>query len=223
MANRKYLRLYAEWGYIFWLTLFGCLIVAAFFCPKVANFLTVFGTLLVALVAIWQDRMMDVFNPIGADLILCPKDPDLQTPFNDGKKYEQYHAIAKNLNPTRPLKNARVSFRTYSNKEGEIRNFAVPRQFTWAPHESEPRDASVRREKPLDLFYYCAETKKLFLIVYGRLPNGSVGMIAHPLDDSQKSWRFDLVFSADNLLWDVYKTLKIEVQNGQEPVRVTMD
>lgn len=155
----------------FWLTILLLLIALALFSKDVAEVMGQLGTVFVAMLAIWNDKLIDFFNPPACELLGPTRDPTIHKPQlklsggNQDSEYHQFHLEIKNLNPSRPLKSVRVSFRRYE-VDGEKRCVAVARQFTWAPHESEPREGFVPRCKTLD-FCYCNLTgKNLSLIIY---------------------------------------------------------
>lgn len=212
---QRFLGLYATWGSIFWLTVFGVLILASLKCSAIKELLTTFGTLLVALIAIWQDRTVDIFNLAGASFIFKGRDPKIQQPFGPGEDFNMYHGEVRSLNPNRPLKNARVIFTSYK-KDGELVNHAVPRQFTWAPHESEPRDAFVRREKTFDMFYLNLLTNELFVIIYGNEASGPSGVSFVSLGIGTE-FTFHMEIEADNLLYRVHFDLNFKIENAPPP------
>lgn len=101
----------------FWLAILLLLIALALFSKDVAELMGQLGTVFVAMLAIWNDKIIDFFNPPACEVVGPRRDSKIQMPrlnISAGKQdseYHQYHLEIRNLNPSRPLKSVHVSFR----------------------------------------------------------------------------------------------------------------
>ena len=203
--------------------IFTAILVAAVFRGNVRDFISAFGTVFVAIFAIWKDELLNFFNPASVDFDGIPQwDPDPQWPGNQlaiptwerrenvfSLIHSQYHLVVKNLNPGRPLEKVAVTFNHYRIDE-ELYHVAVARQFTWAPHEFEERYCYVPDSKTLDLFYRdMAPPHMLKLIIYSGSTYRGGEVKFNYLEG--RLFVFYLKISAANLHRPVYRALTITV------------
>lgn len=155
-----------------WIVIAAALLMLAFFSEGFGQLLGNLGTIVIALIAIWNDRVIDFFNPPSIRIHTPVRDPVEQEPtlklFQGDVKvngYRQYHITIENCSASRPLREVTVSFRNYQ-LDDKLFHVAVPRQFTWAPHESEPPRAHLVNFKTLDFCYIDPIGKTISLIIY---------------------------------------------------------
>lgn len=206
-----------------WWLLALVLVAFSLFNKDIRDFTAAFGTLAAVLSVVWKDQVLNLLNPAEADFDGDPKqDPDSQTPGGCFKLapnepnenlirsrsdpyYDQYHLRVKNLNPGRVLENVSVVFEKYE-VDGAAKEIAVPRQFTWAPHECEPRYAVIPDHKVLDLFYY-KPGLGLFLIIYSGLKYDGGEVAFNCIKGSQI--RFFIEIRASNLTVPLRRILNV--------------
>lgn len=199
---------YARFGPFLWALVFVAALWVAQSSEEFSGYLTTFGTLLVALLAIWKEGISMIFNLAGARLDFRGKDP--QTHNIHGRESYQFHGELTSLNFTKPLENVRVVFSSYS-VDGKLVTYAVARQFCWAPHESESRSVCIRTRKVFDLFYLDVATGELRVIIYGNEGCRLQGEACAVSVGSGKEYAFHIQVESENLFYESLCELRVTI------------
>ena len=100
------------------------------------------GTIAVAVLAIWGDRIIDFLNPAKARIVLHNIDGRKEGGPAQGGTVISYHLKVVNTTRWKTLQNCRVPPTDVLRKGADGRFYAdlcpVPRQFVWAPSELAP-------------------------------------------------------------------------------------
>jgi hypothetical protein len=208
-----------------WIGISVALLVVALFSDRFAQLLGNLGTIVIALIAIWSDRVIDFFNPPSIRIHEPVRDPTEQQPTlnlrpreTPATGYLQYHITIENCNSSRPLREVTVSFRNYQLND-RVLHVAVPRQFTWAPHESEPSAVHVMNSKTLDFCYIDPIGKTISLIIYSgnRRYEGGEAEFNH-MQGSHLV--LELEIAAANMTTTITKSLGIDLSESTPRFRV---
>lgn len=112
------------------------------------------GTIAVAVLAIWGDRITDFLNPAKARIVLHNIDGRKEGGPTQGGTVITYHLKVVNTTRWKTLQNCRVLLTDVLRKGADGRFYAdlcpVPRQFVWAPSELAPIAVSFSKEHIFD-------------------------------------------------------------------------
>jgi hypothetical protein len=112
-----------------------------------------FGTVAVAVLAIWGDWLRSKLAPLSLILVEhTPRgDPAL---FATGTRVMFYHLKVVNRRRWLPAQNCRVMLMGFSRRDPsgmfQPLSLSVPQQFVWAPAESTPPSITLLKEQVLD-------------------------------------------------------------------------
>jgi hypothetical protein len=122
----------------------------------ILKILSVFGTLFVAILAIWSDWFKYKLRPLKLKIIPLDLRGEL-TEYNNGKKVIYYHLKVKNLRVWSTAKNCRVILKAVSrelpNGEFETKFLEVTPFFKWAPATIIPPIVDISNEQTFDIGY----------------------------------------------------------------------
>lgn len=162
---------------------------------------TAFGTIAVAVAAIWGDWFRSVLAPARLTLIghTLEGDPTL---FASGSRAMFYHLKVINQHPWLPAQNCRVMLVGLSRRDPagifQLAPMSVPAQFVWAPAEFTPPVITLPREQVLD-FGYIVEGDDKFIPRLYATPLNFQGFVR-----ANEAVRFQLQIEAVNFTSPIY-------------------
>ncbi len=183
--------------------------------PSLTNVLidatTALGTVAVAALAIWGERIRSFLAP--PKLLLEEHnfrgDPTIFTA-PDGKQVVRvmyYHLKVVNKRPWLPVRNCRVLLKGVSRRgpDNIFHPFplVVPTQLVWAPASFAPILATVTREQVLDLGLVIEGQDEFKPALYST-PNNFAGFIK-----AGEAIRYELAIEADNYSSDKYQVFEV--------------
>jgi hypothetical protein len=178
--------------------------------------LTALGTLAVAVIAIWQDQIIDRFNPVRGEIRRSNfEGKEEGTP---QMTFHTYHVRAVATRPNRPLKGCSIVFRQVNriSNEASVHGSIYPvwRQLLWAPVERTEAKLIIANEQEADLGRYHLQ-KDLFEILYYR-QGGEFDPYVH----RGQSAKIFLHLRADNLLRDIASIVTVDMTGpaGTKPL-----
>lgn len=159
-----------------------------------ADWLTAVGTIAVAILAIWGEKLRDLFA--GPRLVIEPKNFRGElTKFSDGRQVIFYHLSVKNRRSWSPARNVRIMVVGILKKKPDgsfyRENIFVPQQLTWAPAEFHPILPTICKEDTVD--FGCVIQNECFQIRTYVKPNNFKGDIK-----ANSTMRVELEIVADN-------------------------
>jgi len=165
-----------------------------------------FGTIAVALLAIWGDWIRSKLAPAKLVIQLHTPEGDPTTDVN-GSRLMFYHMKVVNQRPWLPALNCRVLLRGLT-KRGPDSFFhpvpmAVPTQFVWAPAEITPPVITVVREQILD-FGIVGEGQAMFVPRLYSVANNFQGLVG-----ANEAVRFQLQIEASNFSASTYQVFEV--------------
>ena len=178
--------------------------------------LTAIGILAVAVIAIWQDQIIDRFNPVRGEIRRSNfEGKEEGTP---QMTYHTYHVRAVATRPNRPLRGCAIVFRQVNRivKEGTVNGSIYPvwRQLPWAPIERTETRVTVASEQEADLGKYHLQ-KDMFEILYYR-QGGEFDPFVH----RGQTAKIFFHLRADNLLRDIASVVTVDMTGpaGTKPL-----
>jgi hypothetical protein len=174
-----------------------------------------FGTLAVAILAIWGDWVRSVLAP--AKLTIQPHTFQGDPTRASDVPMMYYHLKITNKRRWLPVSNCRVLLKGLSRRgpDGHFHSvpMAVPLQFVWAPAEITPPVITVLSEHILDFGFVSEDSNKFVPVLYSYSNNfrGYVG--------PNESVRFHLAIEATNFTSDRYQVFEVSWDGtwSQEP------
>src|SRR5438128_2628140 len=168
-----------------------------------------FGTIAVAIMAIWGDWIRSVLAPpkLTIRLPLPVEDPTTFSTPSGSRQVMFYHLNVINQRPWLPARNCRVMLMglTKRGPNGLFQpvTIPVPFQFVWAPAESTPPTITLLRQQFIDLEYIedggSAFIPRLYII-----PNNFQGFVG-----TNDAVRFHLQIEAENFASPQYHTVAV--------------
>lgn len=178
--------------------------------------LTAVGTIAVAVLAIWGDKIRNRLAP--ARLEIEPTEPgpirgtftrlgqNTMAPNRPGAMW--YTLKVVNKRPWRACPNCRVLLVGVSRRgpDGMYRpeSFPVPRQFCWAPSESTPTEITLGREHVFDLGFLTDSPMAVFTPNLYSVPNNFPGYVG-----INQSVRYSLAVAAENFYSPTYQVFEV--------------
>lgn len=197
------------------------LLLGSLYEQAIGEFLKTLSTCIAILAAFWKDEIVDFMNPLSVELSLPEPDADAQLVHlkrsggaNEACNSIQFHAAVINNNSSRPLLNAGVFLIGYAEGDGPMQKISVARQFTWAPHESEPPRATITYPKKIDFCYLRKANGNVALIIYESTKEGLVYRGGEPrFNNLSLPLKLSLTVYADKL--EVPYLLRVERPEGE--------
>lgn len=157
------------------------------------DWLTAIGTVAVAIMAIWGDKIRDFIA--GPYLVVEPRNFRGElTKYNDGRPAIFYHLSVKNKRHWSPARNVRVLLIGILKKKADGSfyrvNTFVPQQLTWSPSESHQLFPTICKE---DIVDFGRVVPGDFRICIYTTPNNFEGYI-----ETNSTIRVELAIVADN-------------------------
>jgi hypothetical protein len=183
------------------------------------------GTLAVAIIAIWGDRLRAWLAPAKLVIECVDTNPSLgQLAIFEPPKLPSGMMIATDPNaPTRAMwynlkvvnkrpwmasRNCRVLLKAISRRgpDGQyhLEKFAVPRQFWWAPSESTPAEITLVREHVFDFGQIGDRADNEFVPTIFGIPANFPGFVG-----IKESLRYSLEIVADNFVSPRYQVFEV--------------
>ena len=163
--------------------------------------LVAFGTVAVAVLAIWGDWLRSKLAPLSLILVEhTPRgDPAL---FSTGTRVMFYHLKVVNRRRWLPAQNCRVMLMGFSRRDPsgmfQPLSLSVPQQFVWAPAESTPPSITLLKEQVLDFGFIQENDDKFIPRLYGT-PYNFQGHVR-----ANEAVRFQLQMEALNFISPLY-------------------
>jgi hypothetical protein len=182
-------------------------------CFKIViDIATAFGTIAVAILAIWGERIRSWLSPTKLEIGAHNNfrgDPNLLTS-QLGQQVGRgmfYHLKVINKRPWLPIKNCRVLLMGISRR-GPDNVFhpsplVVPSQLIWAPASFAPTLVAVTKEQIVDLGNI-REGDSAFRLALYSTPNNFAGLVG-----KDEAVRFELAIEADNFSSSRYKVIEV--------------
>lgn len=153
----------------------------------VINGLVAFGTIAVAVVAIWGERIRSLLAPPSLEIRphTLRGDPTRLTSPNvvipgGGIRVMYYHLKVVNLRPWLTVHNCRCLLKGISRRGPDGRfhpvPMAVPLQYKWAPAEAMPQQLTITKEQVLDFGCVRESAEAFEPLLYWR-PNNFQGFV----------------------------------------------
>jgi len=140
------------------------------------------GTIAVAVVAIWGDRITDLLNPAKAHIVVHNIDGHKEGGPTQGGTVICYHLKVVNATRWKTLQNCRVLLTDVLRKGADGSFYPdlipVPRQFVWAPSELAPIAVSFSKEHIFDfgaLWFKDAQFKPALYVQQGGKFDANLG------------------------------------------------
>lgn len=182
-------------------------------CLKIAiDIATAFGTIAVAILAIWGERVRSWLSPPKLEIEAHNSfrgDPSPLTT-ESGQEIGRamfYHLRVVNKRPWLPIKNCRVLLMGISRRgpDNEFHRspLSVPRQLVWAPAEFSPVLVTVTKEQIVD-FGRVDEGGNGFRPALYSCPNNFAGFVR-----KDEAVRFELAVEGDNFTSRRYKVFQV--------------
>ncbi len=177
------------------------------FLQVIAAYLTAFGTIAVAVLAIWGDYFRHRWVPPKLAVELDNPRGDLNR-WANGMRVIYYHLKVTNKRKWSVARNCRVLLKQISRRgpDGEFRRlpFYVPRQFMWGPSESTSTVIDLSDEQLLDFgFINEGEGQKFQPTLYS-IPNLFEGYVG-----PNESVRYSLEIVADGFKGKEYRVFEV--------------
>lgn len=185
---------------------------------------TAIGTLAIAVLAIWGERVrswlappklvLEPHNLRGvANILRADGTPDVSAIY--------YHLKVVNKRPWLPVRNCRVLLNGISRRGPDNIfhpfPFVVPSQLVWAPASFAPILATVTREQVVD-FGRVVEGRNVYEPTLYSMPNHFVGFV-----QAGDAVRYELAIEADNYSSDRYQVFEVAWDGVWEPEPAIME
>ena len=160
------------------------------------DWLTAIGTILVAMLAIWGEKVRDLMA--GPKLVLEARNFRGEiTKLNDGEDAIFYHLSVRNKRSWVPAKNVRILVAGILKQKSDLSYYRedvfVPQQLTWSPAEFHQISPTICKDDALDLG--CLVKRGPFRLRTYLIPNNFKGYI-----EQKQAMRVELIISSDNFV-----------------------
>jgi len=179
----------------------------------IINGFTAFGTVAVAILAIWGDWLKATLIPVRLRLVPHNTRGTL-TMFNIPRPVIFYHLKVVNDRRWVPARNCRVVLKALASRNADLQfqsvPLPVPFQFSWAPAESTPAFVTVQKEQVLDFGFIAEPTHEnpgitRFTPALYSYPNDFRGFVG-----PGEAVRYSLEVEADGFVSPTYAVFEVE-------------